>query len=127
MITISVTVGFVESSDSAKLTAEIFERLVELDECEVRSAADLCRRLATLADLSPTMFLATLRFGSGDVGAVTQSFADMARTTGRTRQALHHEWKRELAKVELVFPRISELMHDARFAMDEPPQNLPHA
>lgn len=105
-------------NDSAKLTSEIFERLVELDECEVRSAADLCRRLATLADVSPTMFMATLRFGSGDVGAVTQSFADMARSTGRTRQALHHEFKRELEKVQLVFPQLAALMIEARYAID---------
>lgn len=115
------------STDSAKLSAEIFERLVELEECEVRGAADLCRRLATLADLSPTMFMTTIRFGAGDVSAVTQSFAEMARTTGRTRQALHHEWHSELRRVELVFPRLSELMRDERYAMDEPPNELPHA
>jgi hypothetical protein len=107
------------SSESAKLTAEIFARLVELEECEIRSAANLCRRLATLADLSPTMFLITARFGSGDISAVTQSFADMAQATGWTRQALHYEWQRELAKVELVFPRLAELMHESRFAADD--------
>jgi hypothetical protein len=115
------------STDSAKLAAEIFERLVELEECEVRGAADLCRRLATLADLSPTMFLTTIRFGAGDVSAVTQSFADMARTTVRTRQTLHHRWQRELGKVELLFPRLSELMRDERYEMDEAPNDLPHA
>lgn len=113
------------SSESAKLTAEIFARLVELEECDVRGAADLCRRLATLADLSPTMFLTTVRFGAGDISAVTQSFAAMARTTGRTRQALHHEWQRELTKVGLVFPRLAELMHESRFAADDQHEPVP--
>ena len=106
------------ASDSAKLTAEIMERLVELDECEVRSAADLCRRLATLADLSPTMFMVVLRIGSGDVSAVTQSFSEMAERTGRTRQALHYEFGKEVAKVSMVFPKLAMLMLDYRHTID---------
>ena len=106
------------ASDSAKLTAEIMERLVEIDECEVRSAADLCRRLATLADLSPTMFMVVLRVGSGDVSAVTQSFSEMAEKTGRTRQALHYEFGKEVAKVSIVFPKLATLMLDYRQTID---------
>ena len=106
------------ASDSAKLTAEIMERLVELDECDVRSAADLCRRLATLADISPRMFMIVLKVGSGDVSAVTQSFSEMADGTGRTRQALHYEWGKEVAKVAMVFPRLATLMLDYRQTID---------
>lgn len=106
------------ASSSAKLTAEIMERLVELDECEVRSAADLCRRFATLADLSPTMFMVVLRVGSGDVSAVTQSFSEMAEPTGRTRQALHYEWSEEVAKVAIVFPKLATLMLHYRQTID---------
>lgn len=116
---ITYLVAVTVSTDSAKITAEVFERLVELEEQEVRSAADLCRRLATLADISPTMFLVAIRFGSGDVSAVTQSFADMAASTGRTRQALHHEWRSELSKVALVFPRLSAMMNDERYAIEQ--------
>ena len=125
MITCSITVTVraddtvVGSSEAAKITSEIFERLVELEENEVRSAADLCRRLATLADISPTMFLLTVRFGSGDVSAVTESFADMAAKTGRTRQALHYEFGRELDKVGVVFPQLAKLMHEQRYATDQ--------
>lgn len=106
------------ASDSAKLTAEIMERLVEIEECEVRSAADLCRRLATLADLSPTMFMVVLRVGSGDVSAVTQSFSEMAERTGRTRQALHYEFGKEMSRVAMVFPKLATLMLDYRQTID---------
>ena len=78
------------------------ERLVEMHEMRHTSAADLCRRLGTLADLSPSMFLTTVRLGSGDVHAVRQSFAEMAEVTGRTRQALHYEWSHEVAKVRMA-------------------------
>ena len=82
---------------TAQLSCEIMERLVEMHEMRHTSAADLCRRLGTLADLSPSMFLTTMRLGSGDVHAVRQSFAEMAEQTGRTRQALHYEWSHEVA------------------------------
>ncbi len=87
------------------------------------SAADLCRRLGTLADLSPSMFVTTMRLGAGDVHAVRQSFAEMAQATGRTRQALHYEWSHEVEKVRLVFPELAKLMAEYRQATDETQQN----
>jgi xanthine dehydrogenase iron-sulfur cluster and FAD-binding subunit A len=105
-------------SDTARISAEIMERLIELHELRKTSAADLCRRLGTLADLSPTMFLVTLRLGSGDVAAVRQSFGEMAATTGRTRQALHYEWRNEIQRVRLVFPALADLMDEYRQATD---------
>ena len=104
---------------TAQLSSEIMERLVEMHEMRHTSAADLCRRLGTLADLSPTMFITTVRLGSGDVHAVRQSFAEMAERTGRTRQALHYEWVHEVAKVGLVFPELARLMADYRQSTDE--------
>jgi len=106
-------------SEAGRLSAEIMERLVELHELRMTSAADLCRRLGTLADLSPTMFIVTLRLGSGDVSAVRQSFGEMAAKTGRTRQALHYEWAHEIERVRLVFPALAQLMTDYRQATDE--------
>ena len=104
---------------TAQLSSEIMERLVEMHEMRHTSAADLCRRLGTLADLSPTMFITTVRLGSGDVHAVRQSFAEMAEQTGRTRQALHYEWVHEVAKVGIVFPELARLMADYRQSTDE--------
>ena len=106
-------------ADAGRLSAEIMERLVEMHELKLTSAADLCRRLGTLADLSPTMFLVTLRLGSGDLSAVRQSFGEMAAKTGRTRQALHYEWAHEIERVRLVFPALAQLMTDYRQATDE--------
>jgi hypothetical protein len=107
---------------TAQLSSEIMERLVEMHEMRHTSAADLCRRLGTLADLSPSMFITTIRLGSGDVHAVRQSFAEMADGTGRTRQALHYEWVHEVAKVGMVFPELAQLMTDYRQSTDEPEQ-----
>jgi hypothetical protein len=106
-------------SDAGRLSSEIMERLVELHELRMTSAADLCRRLGTLADLSPTMFLVTLRLGSGDVSAVRQSFGEMAKNRGKTRQFFHWEWQQEIEKVRIVFPELAQLMTDYRQATDE--------
>lgn len=106
-------------SDSAQLSAEIMERLVELHELRMTSAADLCRRLGTLADIAPTLFLVTLRFGSGDVSAVRKSFEEMAKDRAITRQFLHWDWHEEIAKVRDVFPELAQLMIDYRQATDE--------
>ncbi len=108
-----------DRSDAGRLSAEIMERLVELHELRMTSAADLCRRLGTLADLSPTMFLVTLRLGSGDVSAVRQSFGEMAKNRGKTRQFFHWEWQQEIEKVRIVFPELAQLMTDYRQATDE--------
>ena len=106
-------------SDSAQLSAEIMERLVELHELRMTSAADLCRRLGTLADIAPTLFLVTLRFGSGDVSAVRKSFEEMAKDRAFTRQFLHWDWHEEIAKVRDVFPELAQLMIDYRQSTDE--------
>ena len=106
-------------SDAGRLSAEIMERLVELHELRMTSAADLCRRLGTLADIAPTLFLVTLRFGSGDVSAVRKSFEEMAKDRAFTRQFLHWDWHEEIAKVRDVFPELAQLMIDYRQATDE--------
>ena len=105
---------------TAQLSSEIMERLVEMHEIKIGRAADLCRRLGTLADMSPTMFLITLRLGSGNVDAVRRSFSEMAEHRGLTRQALHFEWSQEVDKVRVVFPELAQLMADYRQSTDEP-------
>ena len=105
---------------TAQLSCEIMERLVEMHEMKFGSASLLCARLSTLADVSPSMFLTTIRLGSGDMHAVRQSFAEMAEGTGRTRQALHYEWAHEVAKVRMIFPELAQLMADYRQSTDEP-------
>jgi hypothetical protein len=105
---------------TAQLSCEIMERLVEMHEIKIGRAADFCRRLGTLSDMSPTMFLITLRLGSGNVDAVRRSFSEMAEHRGLTRQALHFEWSQEVDKVRMVFPELAQLMADYRQSTDEP-------
>jgi len=106
------------ASDAAKVQSEIFERLLELNEFKFDSAADLCRRLATLADLSPVSFKLVLKLGSGDTSAIMQSFEDMSVERGRTRQSLHWEFNKEIDKIKFVFPKIAELLLEYRQSID---------
>jgi len=113
-VPVSPTARFDGASDAARIMAEVFERLVELDEQKHDSAAGMVRRLATLADLSPDAFRTVLRFGSGDMTAVLLSYADQTKSGGVTRQALHYRWQEECRAVRLVFPEIARLMQEAR-------------
>jgi hypothetical protein len=113
-VPVSPTARFDGASESARIMAEVFERLVEMDEEKHDSAAGLVRRLATLADISPDAFRTVLRFGSGDMTVVLLSYADQTKSGGVTRQALHYRWQEECRAVRLVFPELARLMQDAR-------------
>lgn len=113
-VPVSPTVRFDGASDSARIMAEIFERLCEMDEQKRDSAAGLVRRLATLADLSPDGFRTVLRYGTSDMRTVLASYANQTEHHGVTRQALHYRWQEECRAVRFVFPEIARLMQEAR-------------
>lgn len=102
------------ASDEAKLMAELFERLLEMDEGKHGSAGALVRRLATLADLSPHGFLIALQFGSGNTGALLASYEEQAVNRGCTRQAVHWQWQQDLKAIGLCFPELAELLRGYR-------------
>ena len=102
------------ASDSAKLMAEVFERLIEMEEAKRSQAGMLVRRLATLADLSPSAFVMVLRFGSGDTSALLSSYEEQAANRGCTRQAVHWQWQQDLKAIKLCFPEIEALMREYR-------------
>lgn len=110
------------ASPAARLQSEIFERLTELHELKFGSHADLCRRLATLADLSPVAFGLVLHVGAGDTTSVMQSFEDMAEHRGKTRQSLHWEFGREVDKIKFCFPEVAALLVELRHAIDHKEQ-----
>jgi len=102
------------ASDEAKLMAEVFARLIEMDDIKMDAAASLVRRLATLADLSASGFGLVLRFGSGDTGAILQSYEQQAERRGVTRQALHWQWSNDLRTIKLCFPEVAALLAEYR-------------
>ena len=102
------------ASDAAKIQAEIFERLIELDAIKHDCAPDLCRRLATLADLSPYAFRLVLRVGSGDLASVLSSYEDMSASRGITKQAVHYELAAEIEKIRFMCPQIAAVLHQYR-------------
>lgn len=104
------------SSEAAKILAETFERLIELDGQKRESAARLVRSLATLADLSPSAFRLVLRFGSGDTGSILASYEEQAKHRGCTRQAVHWQWQQDLRAIRLTFPELGEVIAQHRAA-----------
>ena len=102
------------ASESAKILAETFERLLELDQHKRESASRLVRNLATLADLSPSAFRLVLRFGSGDTASILASYEEQARDRGCTRQAVHWQWQQDIRAIRLTFPEGAEVIAASR-------------
>lgn len=98
------------ASEEAKLMAEVFERLLEIEEEKFGEAASLVRRLAVLADVSPRAFVMVLRFGSGDTGALLASYEEQVAKRGCTRQAAHWQWQEDIRAIKLSFPQLAELL-----------------
>lgn len=99
---------------AAKITGEILERLQELEELKFGSGHDLTRRLATLAELSSTAFRTVIRFGAGDTAWILRSFQQQAEQRGRTRQALHWEYRQDLRAIRVVFPEVARVIEECR-------------
>lgn len=122
MSTVSITINrqpvfrnaYDASSEAAKIQSEIFARLIELDGVHHDQGANLCRRVATLADLSPYAYRMVLRVGSGDLSGVLSSYEAMAVERGLTKQAVHHELSVELKRIAYLFPEIAAALHQYR-------------
>ncbi len=106
------------ASDSAKLMAELFERLIELEETKKGQAGGLVRRLATLADLSSGAFRMVLEFGRGNTRALLASYEEQAMRRGCTRQAIHWQWQQDLKAIKLCFPELETLMREYRESIE---------
>ena len=102
------------ASEEAKLMAEVFERLIEIEDERFGAAASMVRRLATLADVSPRGFLMVLHFGSGDTGALLASYEEQVIKRGVTRQAAHWQWQQDIKAIGLSFPELAALLADYR-------------
>ena len=97
--------------------AEVFERLIEIEDERFGAAASMVRRLATLADVSPRGFLMVLHFGSGDTGALLASYEEQVIKRGVTRQAAHWQWQQDIKAIALSFPELAALLADYRAAV----------
>jgi len=102
------------SSEASKLLSEICERLIELDEVKHSEGAALVRRLATIADLSPSAYRTVLHVGCGQVRAVVSSYEQQVKGRGLTRQALHWQWAQDLKAIKAIFPQLATMLQELR-------------
>lgn len=102
------------TSEAAKLLSEICERLIELDEVKHAEGAALVRRLATIADLSPSAFWTVLHVGCGQVRAVVSSYEQQVKGRGLTRQALHWQWAQDQKAIKAIFPQLATMLQELR-------------
>lgn len=102
------------TSEAAKLLSEICERLLELEEVKHSEGAALVRRLATIADLSPSAYRTVLHVGCGQVDAVVASYEQQVKGRGLTRQALHWQWLQDQRAIKAIFPQLASMLQELR-------------
>ena len=102
------------ASEEARIMAEIFERLLEIEQTKLGEAKVFIRRLATLADTSERAFVMVLRFGSGDTGALLRSYEEQVAKRGVTRQCAHWQWQEDIRAVKYTFPELAALLAEYR-------------
>lgn len=103
-----------ERDPSAAIVAEIAERLEELDELKRESAADLVLQLAGIASSSRRAFRVTVQLLHGRVDEVLASYQDQADKRGVTKQDIHYEFRQEIGRLQLRYPRLYQCIMQMR-------------
>lgn len=95
------------------ITAEIAERLNELDELKFGFGIDVVNRLSDLAAASQSAYRLTIRLMHGDARAFL-SFEAQAQERGLSKQSVHKEFTMALDRIEMIFPELAALIQQAR-------------
>jgi hypothetical protein len=107
---------------ASPIAAEIAERLLEIEDLKQWASIDLLTRLRLVALVSPRLYLGVLAYMSGDSIKIVESYAVQADRRGLTKQALHFEWQRDIARLNEVMPELaSALIETKRLADNHEP------
>ncbi|MBL9193740.1 MAG: hypothetical protein JNJ82_15405 [Opitutaceae bacterium] len=114
-------------SESARIVAEIAERLDELESIKKYSAGDLVARLNAVNATVPRAFPVLISLLRGNTEAVCCSFNVMAHSRGLTKQAIHFEWVQMLEALDTHFPSLAGAIRDVRHMALASEDQLSHA
>jgi len=101
-------------SESARITAEIGQRLVELNELKRFSAADLVVRLASVYHVSPHAFDMVIALMHGGTECIAYSYNVRAISSGLTKQAIHVRHQVAMKALRQHFPELETAIEDIR-------------
>jgi len=101
-------------SESARIVAEICERLVELDEIKKFASADLVVKLAGIYHTAPHAYPMVIDLLHGRTESVCDSFNVRAHLRGKTKQAIHCEHSLAMRLLADHFPEVAEAIEDIR-------------
>jgi hypothetical protein len=106
------------SSDAAKLMAEIFERVLELEELKKGGGVGLIFRLANIGGKSTSALATVLHVGCGQVDKVLCSYEEQVRIRGLTRQAMHYKWQQDRDAIKACFPELAKMLQELRDSVE---------
>lgn len=114
----------VEHTNKAIILAEIAERLKELKEQESPSfCCAVISKLYNLQTINHESLWMTIDLLTGDMAAITQSYASLGREKGRSKQAHQQAVERVLKDLQTHYPQLAEAFIQLRSITAQIPSN----
>lgn len=98
-----------ERTEETAIESEIAARLLELREKTSASrAAEFVTKLASLHQIRHTAFWTVVEIMSGDLSAITTSYAEQGKARGIAKQAVQQELERTLESIGTSYPEVAQ-------------------
>ena len=114
-----------DAAELARISAEIAERLEEMNELKKDSGADLVCRLASVARVDMGAFNLVVAVMHGRTESLLTSYEAQADGTGRKKQTWHYRAMTSIALLQQTFPEVGAVLEQIRTSVDhhEEPQS----
>lgn len=99
-------------SEETKLVSEIASRVLELQETNPTKCSQFLDRLTKLQQQTETGFILVLQILSGS-RAELESYSKQSIKAGKSKQYIHAQRRRDIAKIQKIFPEIAKVIQDS--------------
>jgi hypothetical protein len=105
-----------QSTELARIFAEISERMIEAIECDPDHAYCWIRRLAAVLSRQegPATLYWYFMLQTGDYAALTESLSAIGKRSARSKQAVQQELERATDDLVRIFPAMASAIHELR-------------
>jgi hypothetical protein len=98
--------------EETKLISEIASRVLEFQETNPIKCLQFFDRLTKLQQQTETGFVLVLQILSGS-RAELDSYSKQSIKAGKSKQYIHAQRRRDIAKIEKIFPEIAKVVQDS--------------
>lgn len=105
------------SSELARISCEIAERLAEMHEIKFGSGLQLIERLATIGRLDNEAYGMVIDILHGHTECLLDSYAVQAERAGREKQTIHYRRLQSIEVIRLTFPDVAAQLDRMRLSV----------